>query len=115
MLKITINLLLLTLFMSTAAFAKGDPTTTAAKSTSKIMQTLNVIQPNPGVGTFGATWTATGNGPFLVTIGDITTGVLVEQFVTNVKFFVRNNYTLNHTYLVSVGDVTVISKQITLN
>lgn len=122
MYKLLTALLFVALFVGASAFKTANNNTqdTVAKSeivaAPETMTSLNVVQPLLGVPVIFASWTATTNGPFYFSVGDLTTNTLIVSGFTNVNEFNRifAGLTIGHTYIVSVGDTGVLSKQITL-
>jgi hypothetical protein len=122
MYKLLTALLFVALFVGASAFKTATTNTQDAVAKSEIvaapetMTSLNVVQPLLGVPLIFASWTSTINGPFYFCVGDLTTNTLVVSGFTNVNEFNRifAGLTIGHTYIVSVDDSSVMSKQITL-
>lgn len=117
MYKIISSLLFIAFFAGTTAFAStGKPvaasTIESLDMAPETVLSLSVSAPFPGSFTVVANWTADTNGPFTVTLRNLTTGAVLVNDVTNLftYTFAASWFVSGNTYRVSVGDTNILSQ-----
>ncbi len=109
MYKILSSLVFVAFFFSASAFATNIVEPIDANQASLCQNApenmLTVTLTQTGAGQATGVWTADTNGPFIVTLFDLTTGVRVHQSVNPNLFQVFSNLVVKHTYRLTVGDL----------